>query len=555
MASEFVWFSYGNARSKRNVGVTHVNGAAVQLSEVYTRTGGRSNGGGPVVALRDPCGTHIREDGRMAVIAHPAIERTEVDGVPVLWSAVPGPLTVALVFRVGRVDEQPPKAGITHAIEHLAMAPLDQPRYDHNAFVDATRTVFHATGRPDELTGFFGSVSRSLAALPVARLVVERDVLLREADGRGDSIAEMHRNFRFGLVGHGLVGQPEFGLAALTEKAALEWAGRSFGRGNAMAWVSGPPPAGLRFELADGERLPVPTPAPIADVRLPAVVDDSDSGAAFGFLLSRQLGAASFVSILQHRLRRRLRAELGLVYDVLGDYDPLDGTSALALVGADCAADSTQQVVDLGIAELESLARGEATDAELAEELGDLERAMEDPGAVMGLLDALVQDELLGLPYRSPEERYEEQRTTNAGHIGARAAEALGSALVLSHIHTLPAGFSAYPRSSPAPVGGREVKPFLSVLGLGPKMRLTIGPDGVSVRHGDGTFMTVRYADCVILEHPVEDELVMWGRDGVRLYVPAVFWRGGEDVLAEIRRSVPPEVVVTHKMSHDLIEG
>jgi hypothetical protein len=67
--------------------------------------------------------------------------------------------------------------------------------------------------------------------------------------------------------------------------------------------------------------------------------------------------------------------------------------------------------------------------------------------------------------------------------------------------------------------------------------------------------MTVRYADCVILEHPVEDELVMWGRDGVRLYVPAVFWRGGEDVLAEIRRSVPPEVVVTHKMSHDLIEG
>ena len=35
----------GNARSKRNVGVTHVNGAAGQLSEVYTRTGGRSNGG------------------------------------------------------------------------------------------------------------------------------------------------------------------------------------------------------------------------------------------------------------------------------------------------------------------------------------------------------------------------------------------------------------------------------------------------------------------------------------------------------------------------------
>ena len=33
--------------------------------------------------------------------------------------------------------------------------PLGQPRYDHNAFVEPVRTVFHATGTERDLVGFF----------------------------------------------------------------------------------------------------------------------------------------------------------------------------------------------------------------------------------------------------------------------------------------------------------------------------------------------------------------------------------------------------------------
>ena len=103
-------------------------------------------------------------------------------------------------------------------------------------------------------------------------------------------------------------------------------------------------------------------------------------------------------------------------------------------------------------------------------------------------------------------------------------------------------------------VAGREVKPLLSVLGFGPKVRLTIGPDGVSLRAKDGSLATVRYADCVVLERPNDDELVMWGRDLSRVYVPAAFWRGGAEVLAEIAAAVPPEIVVRDTFSHDYIE-
>jgi hypothetical protein len=76
----------------------------------------------------------------------------------------------------------------------------------------------------------------------------------------------------------------------------------------------------------------------------------------------------------------------------------------------------------------------------------------------------------------------------------------------------------------------------------------------VSLRAKDGSLATVRYTDCVVLERPKDDELVMWGRDLSRVYVPAAFWRGGEGVLAEIAAAVPPEIVVRDTFSHDYIE-
>ena len=111
-----------------------------------------------------------------------------------------------------------------------------------------------------------------------------------------------------------------------------------------------------------------------------------------------------------------------------------------------------------------------------------------------------------------------------------------------------------YPLTSSDAVAGREVKPLLSVMGFGPKIRLIIGPDGVSLRAKDGSMATVRYTDCVLLERPNDDELVLWGRDLSRVYISGPFWRGGEEILAEVMAAVSADLVVHDTFSHDYIE-
>jgi hypothetical protein len=108
--------------------------------------------------------------------------------------------------------------------------------------------------------------------------------------------------------------------------------------------------------------------------------------------------------------------------------------------------------------------------------------------------------------------------------------------------------------SSAQPVAGREIKPLLSILGLGRRQRLVIGPDGVTLRASDGTLTTIRYADCVLLERPAEDEIVLWSRDGDRIYIPGIFWRGGGELLAEIAAALPADIVIEDQISVDLID-
>jgi zinc protease len=483
----------------------------------------------------------------------PTIVRTEIDGVPTIWSPAPGPLTAALVFRIGRADERPVDGGITHLVEHLAMAPLGQPRYDHNAFVEGNRTVFFASGRPDEVTTFFDVVTRALRDIPLERLQMEREVLRRESEGREGSIVDVHRHVRFGLAGHGLVGQPEFGLSTLDGSGIDGWSKFAFTRGNAMLWMTGEPPTSLRLDLLDGERRVPPAPQTIPYLNLPSHIG-AVPGFGLGFMSPRRRGAGTFLSILQRRLRQRLRLEQGLVYDVMASYEPLDADEAVGMIGTDCAPDQVDLVTDVTFDELENLINGKATGDELADELADLERAANDPTAVASLLDVMARDELLGMPARSPDERYEEQARTSAADVSEHAAGARSTAILMADTGRLPRDFTAYPLTSPDSVSGREVKPLLSVLGIGRRQRLTIGDEGVTLRSSDGVLTTIRYQDCVLLERPADDEIVLWDRDGDRIYIPAIYWRSGGAVLAEIAAALPADILIEEKISYDLID-
>jgi hypothetical protein len=321
-----------------------------------------------------------------------------------------------------------------------------------------------------------------------------------------------------------------------------------------MAFMTGVPPADLRLKLNEGAAFPNPRPIPEPTAPLPSHVRTPSGGVAIGFLLERTIGAGTFLALYHRMLRQRLRLERGLIYDVLADYQPLDATWAAALVGGECDPKHAQEVADIALDELSRLMNGEVDQAEVDAETDDFRQSIEDPTQVAGLLDSMVRDELAGMPFRTAEDRYREQQATTAEHIAGHAAQARRSLILLADVEQHTSDIVAYPMSSTDLVAGREVKPLLSVLGLGPKVRLTIGPDGVSLRAKDGSLATVRYADCVVLERPKDDELVMWGRDLSRVYVPAAFWRGGEGVLAEIAAAVPPEIVVHDTFSHDYIE-
>lgn len=484
----------------------------------------------------------------------PLIQRTEVDGVPLLWADAPGQPILALHFRVGRADERAAESGLTHLVEHLAMGTLGQPRYEHNAWVDTTRTVFYANASKVDVASFGRSISSALASLPTDRLEHERSILKREAAGQSPGISDSHLNFRFGMTGFGLSGQPEFGLGAVTAERVGEWARERFGRGNVMAFMTGAPPADMRLELEDGARFPNPRPVPEPTVPLPSHVTTPAGGVALGFILERTIGAGTFLALYHRMLRQRLRLERGLIYDVLADYQPLDATWGAALVGGECDPKHAQEVADIALDELTRLTTDDVDQAELDAETDDFRQSMEDPTQVAGLLDSMVRDELAGMPFRSAEDRLREQEAVTQEHIAGHAAQARRSLLMLADVEQHTSDIVPYPMSSTDTVTGREVKPLLSVLGFGPKVRLTIGPEGVSLRAKDGSLATVRYEDCVVLELPKDDELVLWGRDLSRVYVPGAFWRGGEQVVAEIVAAVPPEIVVRDTFSSDYIE-
>lgn len=214
--------------------------------------------------------------------------RTEVDGVPVFWSEAPDPLVGALLFRVGRADETLPTGGLTHLVEHLALFPIGRQVYDYNGRVDHNTAMFYASGSQAEVVGFLSEVAANLGQLPMERLEDEKRVLRVEANNAGDLYAQL-LSYRYGAVGQGLPAFNELGLRWLAGEDVLTWAAEHFTRGNAVAWLTGPPD-GLSFPLADGERKPVANPKTLERLTLPAQSWHNESAIALTFAATRQRG-------------------------------------------------------------------------------------------------------------------------------------------------------------------------------------------------------------------------------------------------------------------------
>src|SRR4051794_7110628 len=101
-----------------------------------------------------------------------------------------GPMRAGLTFRVGTADETLARSGITHLLEHLALAPLGLTDYHFNGATAPTFPSFYMQGSESDIAGFLPSVCRTIHDLPMARLEVEKEILRTEWSSRGNTAVD-----------------------------------------------------------------------------------------------------------------------------------------------------------------------------------------------------------------------------------------------------------------------------------------------------------------------------------------------------------------------------
>ena len=127
----------------------------------------------------------------------------EVDGVPVFWADLEGPLRAGLSFRVGRADETLARGGITPVVEHLVLHRIGQPLHAYQGQVESVVTTFATEGDEAAVSRFFETVCGSLVDLPFDRLGLERQVLAAEASTRSRHVADPLLPWRYGAATYG----------------------------------------------------------------------------------------------------------------------------------------------------------------------------------------------------------------------------------------------------------------------------------------------------------------------------------------------------------------
>jgi len=267
------------------------------------------------------------------------VHETQVDGVPAVWSDVPGPLRAGLLFRVGQADERLVEHGVTHLVEHAAIRAAGQ-KHGLGGAVDLLKTHFEVWGGEDRVVAGLAALCAALADLPRDGLDVERRVLAAEAAASGGAVANLLLYERCGARGIGVAALDELGLRALDDEAVLEWVARWFVRGNAVLWLSGPPPSSLRLELPDGDRAAIPAVRSLPGLALPAVAEGPPGGVAVGALAKSAPDDPLLAGLLATGLERcaydTLRARLGVSYDVEGRVARVSSDARHIVLAADC---------------------------------------------------------------------------------------------------------------------------------------------------------------------------------------------------------------------------
>ncbi|NES16577.1 MULTISPECIES: insulinase family protein [Micromonospora] len=442
------------------------------------------------------------------------IRQLEVDGVPTLLAPAAGPVRAGLVFRVGVADETLARRGVTHLLEHLALAPLGLLDHDANGMTEALFSSFVVRGGPEEVVAFLNTVCGNLCEPPTDRIDVEREILGVEESGRPRGSLGRLPLWRHGARDHGLVSYPEYGLPGITGDDVREWAASRFTRGNAVLFLTGDEvPRGLRLPLPEGERRPVPTPSS-ALPHTPAYFSDGAGLVALDAVVARRAAAVVYAGVLERELFRALRQEEGLSYQVATGYQPLGDATASLRAFADSSPDRQDALLGGFVDTLATLRVGRIARADRDVAVARRLEALAHPEADADRLPQCARDLLTGAPVRDLDELRAELAAVTVDDLREVAREAAASALLLvpAGLRADWAGFSAAPTFSEDSVEGKAHQ------GRDDHSQLIVGDDGVTVADGEAV-ATVRYADCAALLVWPDGARRLIGHDGIVVHV------------------------------------
>lgn len=480
------------------------------------------------VSTQTPAGAHRRE-----------ITRTEIDGVPVFSVPADGPLRVALLFRVGKVDESLANNGITHLVEHLALTAVGQRPYEYNGFVEGLLTGFGMTGTPADVADFFQRLSASLASLPMDRLEQESRILNTEQASRKVGRIDSLLSIRFGATGWGLSAYPEYGLVGVDGSKVDRWRAQWFTRENAAFMISGAVPEGLRLELGKGERRAVPQLVP-ASFRLPAWMAAASGGVGLSLLAGRSTPLTAVLHIAERRAQARLRYDEGVSYQVGGSSLRLNADTTHVTFWADTLPDNATQVRDGLLAVIEELLTTGPSDEEMRLELDLVQKMLDDPNRTIGRLQGEVARELYGATTQRLEEAAVELRNSSPADLAKGLEQAIQTGLMI-----VPEGLTVGGRFQPVPqwsderLAGRTVR--LRGPGVAGPTRLILAPEGMTLVILPTRLVTIRYDQCAAVLSWTDGSRTLTANDGSRIHLRPADWRKGDAIIREIDRNLPKD--------------
>jgi len=483
------------------------------------------------------------------------VVQRQLGGVPFFAVEAAAPVYAGISFRVGRADETAASTGVTHLIEHLVMPPASYPDVECNGTVENLFTTVWASGSSSNVARFLREVLERANELPFERLEVERRILAAEQDTRSVGSIQQAIALRFGPVAHGLTGYLEYGVQRLTEDEIAAWTAERFTVGNAVIWATDP---GLELDvtLPSGSRRPVPEPRLIEYVEYPSVYEsDAGGGVLLSMLVSRSYAFGIGRTVLERRLRDRLRYELGLSYDVSTDSMSLTGERTLAWVSADVSDVNLERWCEEALRVFDELAADGPTDAELESEKA---RARQDdldasPARWAGWLTWTAEQHLLDNPYESRDESSRAFEEVTREQVAEALQEARSSLLLVGPEGTpvLP-GFAEYPIYSTQRVSGRRHRPS----GRRDRVRRSLrdvelisSPEGVTSARRDWAVTALYESTVLCMRAPGARTLLT--DDGFFLPIVADDWTHGDELLEEIDRAIPPELVVSESPGLD----